>query len=147
MNVMRDSAYLDTSVLAKWYLQEKQTDAVTNYIIGLDRAIISSLTITEMRCLLARRKRMKDFNEAVEQQIYATFLNDIDRGYLSVETFHDEYFTFASHLIATYPQIPLRTLDALHLTLIQRQNITCVATADNVMVIAAQQIGIIVKQF
>ena len=141
------SVYLDTSVLAKWYLHEAETEAVTRYIISLDRAIISSLTMTEMRCLLARRRRVQDFNESIEQQIYATFLNDIDCGHLSVETFHDESFTSASHLIEAYPHIPLRTLDALHLSLVQQKNIGYIATADAVMVKAAQQIGIKVKQF
>lgn len=89
------------------YLNEKNSDAVAAYIISLDRAIISSLTITEMRSLLSRRRQMHDFSEKVEQQLYATFLNDIDRGYLSVEPFLDGHYTFASHLIATLPNIPL----------------------------------------
>lgn len=144
---MNGSAYLDTSVLAKWYLNEDKTEAVTQYIIALDRAIISTLTITEMRCLLARRKRMKDFNAAIEQQIYATFLNDIDRGYLSVESFHDECFIAASHLIEAHPQIPLRTLDALHLSLVQQQNIECIATVDVVMIKAAKKMNLQVQSF
>ncbi|CAN5288526.1 hypothetical protein BH10PSE19_BH10PSE19_05880 [soil metagenome] len=141
---MSDNAYLDTSVLAKWYLQEHNTDIVTAYIISLDRAIISSLTITEMRCLLSRRKRMHDINEKLEQQIYATFLNDIDCGHLSVVPFLDEHFKIAAHLISVLPNIALRTLDALHLSIIQQQNITCLATADEVMEKAAKKLGIIV---
>jgi uncharacterized protein YqfA (UPF0365 family) len=34
--------YLDTSALVKWYLVEANSDQVTDYIIGLDRAIIST---------------------------------------------------------------------------------------------------------
>ena len=144
---MKDNAYLDTSALAKWYLNEDNTDAATTYIISLDRAVISSLTITEMRSLLARRRRMHDFNEKVEQQIYATFLKDIDRGYLSVEPILDEYFIVASHLIATLSNVPLRTLDALHLSIIQQQNIPCLATADEAMIKAGKKMGIAVKIF
>lgn len=144
---MNVSAYLDTSVVAKWYLSEKNTDIATAYIISLDRAIISSLTIAEMRSLLSRRRQMHDFNEKVEQQIYATFLNDIDRGYLSVEPFLDEHFIIASHLIATLPTIPLRTLDALHLSIIQQKNIPTLATADEIMTKAAKKMGISVKIF
>jgi len=144
---MSVNAYLDTSVLAKWYLNEENTDIATAYIRSLDRAIISSLSITEMRSLLSRRRRMHDFSEKIEQQLYATFLNDIDCGYLSVEPLINEHFIVASHLIATLPNIPLRTLDALHLSVIQQQNIECLATADDAMVKAAKQMGITVKSF
>lgn len=66
--------YLDTSVLAKWYLAESNSEQVTDYIVGLDIAVVSTLTKTEMRCLLARRKRMLEINADLEAQIYATFL-------------------------------------------------------------------------
>ena len=69
--------YLDTSVLAKWYLAEANSEQVNDYIIGLDSAVISTLTKTEMRCMLARRKRMQEFGADLVGQIYATFLDDI----------------------------------------------------------------------
>jgi predicted nucleic acid-binding protein len=136
---MSDNVYLDTPGLAKWYLNEAGTQEVTDYIQSIERAVISSLTIIEMRCLLSRRKRMGDFSDRVEHQLYASFLSDIDRGYLSVEQFSDQYFTFASHLIDSIPAIPLRMLDALHLSIIQQQNISCLATADEVMLKAAKK--------
>lgn len=144
---MSNDAYLDTSILAKWYLNEENTDAATEYIQFLDRAVISSLTITEMRSLLAKRRRMRDFNEKIEQQIYATFLNDIDRGHLVVEPFVDDHFVIASHIIATLPKIPLRTLDALHLSVVQQQHIPCLATADEIMAKAVKELGIAVIKF
>lgn len=144
---MSDNVYLDTSVLAKWYLNEAGTPEVTNYIQSVERAIISSLTITEMRCLLSRRKRIGDVSEKIEHQLYATFLNDIDQGYLFVEQFSDQYFTFASHLIDSIPVIPLRTLDALHLSIIQQRNIPILATSDEVMIKAAKKMNIAVKKF
>lgn len=144
---MNGSVYLDTSVLAKWYLNEQGTKQVTDFILSTDRAVISSLTITEMRCLLARRKRMHNFNEKIEHQLYATFLNDIDCGYLAVEIFSDQYFIHASHLIDSLPTIPLRTLDALHLSIIQQKNIPRLATADEAMFKAAKKMNISVKKF
>jgi len=144
---MSEQVYLDTSVLAKWYLNEHNTEAATAYILSVERAIISSLTITEMRSLLSRRRQMHDFTEKVEQQIYAAFLNDIDSKHLSIEPFRDEHFIVASHLIATMPNIPLRTLDALHLSIIQQQNITHLATADTIMEKAAKKMGLVTKFF
>ncbi len=144
---MSDSVYLDTSALAKWYLNEQGTKQVTDFILSADRVVISSLTITEMRCLLARRRRMHDFNEKIEHQLYATFLSDIDCGHLAVEIFSDQYFIHASHLIDSFPTIPLRTLDALHLSIVQQKNISHLATADEVMLKAAKKMNIIVKKF
>ena len=39
-------AYLDTSAVAKWYLNEDGSDAFVAYIDGLDVAVVSSLTRT-----------------------------------------------------------------------------------------------------
>ena len=39
-------AYLDTSALAKWYLNEPNSEAVVAFLQGLDIAVISSLTVT-----------------------------------------------------------------------------------------------------
>ena len=39
-------AYLDTSALAKWYLNEPGSDAFVNFLKALDVAVISSLTRT-----------------------------------------------------------------------------------------------------
>ena len=49
-------AYLDTSALAKWYLNEVGSEAFVGFLQGLDSAVISSLTVTEMRSLLSRRR-------------------------------------------------------------------------------------------
>ncbi|MDM8560842.1 type II toxin-antitoxin system VapC family toxin [Candidatus Parabeggiatoa sp. HSG14] len=49
--------YLDTSALAKWYLNEAHSHEFSNWIQKQEDTHISSLTITEFRCLLARRRR------------------------------------------------------------------------------------------
>ena len=115
---MSDSVYWDTSALAKWYLTEHNTDAVTAYIITLDQAIISSLTMTEMRCLLSKHRRMHHFSEKIERQFYSAFLNDIQCGHLTVEPFLDQHFIMAAQIITDLPKIALRTLDALHLSIL-----------------------------
>jgi uncharacterized protein with PIN domain len=53
-----DRVYLDTSALAKWYLDEPGSEVFAEYLQGVDVAIISRLTHTEMRSLLSRRRRM-----------------------------------------------------------------------------------------
>jgi uncharacterized protein with PIN domain len=75
-------AYLDTSALAKWYLNEVGSEAFVDFLQGLGSAVISSLTVTEMRSLLSRRRRMGDLSVELESLLFAALLSDIDRGWL-----------------------------------------------------------------
>ena len=52
-------AYIDTGALAKWYLPEPGSEDFSNWMVQQEDTCISNLTITEFRCLLARRRRME----------------------------------------------------------------------------------------
>lgn len=139
-----NSVYLDTSALAKWYISESNSEQVSAYIIELDIAFVSTLTKTEMRCLLARRKRMQEFDANVEAQIYATFLDDISQGHLVALKDEDKHFESAANLITMLPDHALRTLDALHLAIAQHHGIERIATADALFAKAAEALGLTV---
>lgn len=121
-------AYLGTSALAKWYLNEPGSKTFVSFLQCLDSAVISSLTVTEML-------------------LFATFLEDIDRGWLQRYPFDDARFGEASNLIARYPEQPLHTLDALHLTLAAQMGLPMLATADTVMAEIANLMGFDVQFF
>ena len=140
-------AYLDTSALAKWYLNEAGSEAFVEFLQGLDSAVISSLSVTEMRSLLSRRRRMGDLSAELESVLFAALLNDIDRGWLQRYPLDDARFAEATNLIARYPEHPLRTLDALHLTVAVDLAVSIVATADGVMADAALSMGLQVVRF
>jgi predicted nucleic acid-binding protein len=140
-------AYLDTSALAKWYLNELGSDDFVSFLHGLDVAVISSLTVTEMRSLLSRRRRMGELPVELETLLFAAFLEDIDRGWLQHYTMDDARFAEATNLIVRYPEHPLRTLDALHLSLAAHAGITMLATADAVMANAATSLDFEVVRF
>lgn len=139
--------YLDTSVLAKWYLAEAHSEQVSDYIIGLDSAVISTLTKTEMRCMLARRKRMQEFGADLVGQIYATFLDDIAQGHLTLLKVEDKHLETATNLISILPDHALRTLDALHLAIAQHHGLQLIATADKLFANAAEAMGFKVDFF
>lgn len=132
-----ESVYIDTSALAKWYLNEKNSDAFATWIQSIDQPIISELTETEMRCLLARRRRMNELDRESETKIFAVFQNDIASGHLSRPKMEKGCFEQATLLIECLPQIPLRTLDALHLAIAQQLRVETIATADTVFAKAA----------
>lgn len=144
---MHDSAYLDTSALAKWYFEEDNSDAVKNYIGQLDTAIISPLVKTEMRCICARRRRMRLITAEVEMQVYSIFENDLELRHLLLYPINESTYDRAIYLLNAHHAHPLRTLDALHLATLQLHNIKQLATADKVLADVAQEMGIEVRFF
>ncbi|NBC14909.1 MAG: PIN domain-containing protein [Gammaproteobacteria bacterium] len=147
MSAETSSAYLDTSALAKWYVNEQGSDAFVGYLKKLDSAVISSLTRAEMRSLFARRRRMGDFDAALETLLFCAFLDDIASGHLLVQPMDDARFDDAVNLIGRYPEHPLRTLDALHLCVARQLGLEALATADATMAEAARAMGFSVARF
>jgi predicted nucleic acid-binding protein len=141
------AAYLDTSALAKWYLNEAGSERFVAYLQGLDSAIISSLTRTEMRALLARRRRMDELDAGLEALLFSALLDDIASGALVLQPVDNAHFDDAATLIARYPEHPLRTLDALHLAVARNLGLDTIATADTVMADAANAMGFTVARF
>jgi predicted nucleic acid-binding protein len=138
---------MDTSALAKWYLNEPFSDSFAAHIHDLDVAVISNLTRVEIRSLLARRRRMGDIDFALEATLYAAFQDDISNGHLQLYPVKESCWDGAANLLTRYPHISLRTLDALHLAIVRHHDIPCLATADCVMASAATEMGISVELF
>lgn len=141
------SAYIDTSALAKWYLPETGSDAFEEWIQQTTEACISSLTITEFRCLLSRRQRMGELTATQVQRVYALFQQDIQEGHLCRFPVSDMQISGAALLIEQLPDIPLRSLDALHLSIAESMGAGILATADQVMIQAAYALSLAVVRF
>lgn len=140
-------SYVDTSALAKWYLNEEQSDRVEEYLQSLPFVGISSLTLVEMRCLLARRRRYAEITREQELRCYALFRQDIEEGHLQVEPLADGHLASALLLLDRLSDHSLRTLDALHLAIIEAAGFEVVATADRIMAGAAEALGVKVQGF
>lgn len=139
--------YVDTSALAKWYLNEDASDEVEAYLRSFPFARISSLTVVEMRCLLARRRRYQELTSRQEAQCFALFQTDVTAGHLKLTPLQDEHTRAAAHLMEILPDHPLRTLDALHLALVRSEGFEALATADRTMAAAAADLGLTVQRF
>jgi predicted nucleic acid-binding protein len=140
-------AYLDTSALAKWYLEESNSNEFVAYLRTLDVAVISSLTVVEMRSLLSRRRRRGEITTEDEAVLFAALLDDLARGWLQRYPMEDSRFDEAANLLTRYPESQLRTLDALHLVQAAHAGARTVATADIVMANAAIKMGFDVARF
>ena len=139
--------YLDTSALAKWYINERGSAEVEKFIIARGPVTVSDLTVVEMRSLLARRKRERHFNSSLEMEIFFTFQEDIRQKIVICHPLPSGLAAAAVHLLHQFSGLSLATLDALHLALAREIGVEIMATADRVMAEAAEAMGLEVVRF
>jgi len=144
---MNTVIYFDTSALAKWYINEPRSDDVEDYIQQHGPVAVSDLTMVEMRCLLARRRRDGSLAEDADIRVWATFNEDVRQKHLTCHPLPDKWAEGAVNLVSMLTTIPLRTLDAVHLLVAREIQADVVATADRVMTAAAQAMGFSVVSF
>jgi len=144
---MNAVVYFDTSALAKWYINESRSDDVEGYIQEHGPVAISDITVVEMRCLFARRRRDGSLSGDTEVRALATFQEDMRQKHLVCHPLPDKWAEGALNLISILTDIPLRTLDAMHLLIAREIQSDVIATADRVMTAAAQAMGFSVVSF
>ncbi len=141
------SVYLDTSALLKRYLPERNSDTFEAYFRDIESALISRLTLVELRSALARKRREGRFDASKEAEVLIEISTDIQDGLLTVSPASDIHFIAAFHMMGRLAALPLRTLDALHLATAQTLETDTLATADDTMRRAAQALGLTVVYF
>jgi hypothetical protein len=139
--------YVDTSALAKWYLNEAGSDDFAAWIVEQTEPWISSLTTLEMRCLLARRRRAGEISVEIEDRSFSAFEDDVANGHLFLHPVDDDALRAGLILIGHLDPLPLRTLDALHLALARQLAAPRLATADARMADAGAALGLEVIRF
>lgn len=137
--------YADTSALVKRYLDEPFS-ADFEALLEQGPMAIGRLSIVEMRCALARRRRNREIDAVCENRVNGELAADIQDGALWVSGFDDEHFTAAYHLIGRLAHIPLRTLDALHLAVAEKIAAAGFATGDKSQADAAEALGFTVHR-
>jgi uncharacterized protein len=139
--------YVDTSALVKRYIQEPGSDAFDAFFLSQAPLGISRLTVIEMRCALARRRRAHQVSTELETQVLEAFRLDMQDGALVVASFNDDDLSLAYHLMDEVGAVPLRTLDALHLAVARHVAAPGFATADKNQAEAARQLGFDLHSF
>ncbi len=144
---MTQSAYVDTSAFAKWYLNEARSDDVEAFIRARRSVAVSRLTALELRCLLARRRRNREIDGRIERRVLEAFESDVRQGFVAVHPLEDRHALAAVGILTRLARHPLRTLDALHLAIALDVDARVLATADAVMAAAAKALGMTVESF
>lgn len=65
--------YVDTSALAKLYLNERGSEQFEAFLLRQERAVISRLTALEFRCVLARRRRAQELSPRLKRMCSGSF--------------------------------------------------------------------------
>jgi predicted nucleic acid-binding protein len=144
---VKEPIYLDTSALAKWYLNEARSDDFAAFVVAEPRPIVSRLTAVEIRSLLERRRRTHQITTAIVRKVVAAFERDVRDGHLEMHALEDAHAILASELLHRLAPHPLRTLDALHLAVAISLELGRIATADRVLAAAAASLGLEVERF
>ena len=144
---MDERVYFDTSALAKWYLDEFGSDEVEAYLQSRSTVAISTLTLVEMRSLLARRRREGILGTEQEGKVLAAFEEDVHRRHLIRHPVDDQSVEGAARILSLLRESGLKTLDALHLSIARDVGSRILATADRVMADAARDLDMEVAWF
>ena len=131
------SAYVDTSVLGAYYCPEALSSAVEDALRRIEAPVISILSELEFCSLIAKKRRLKELNALQARRILDLFGNHVSEGFYRRMSLTGEHYLKARQLIGA-TQIPLHTLDALHLAAALAEELPLL-TADKGLAAAAKR--------
>lgn len=141
------TVYVDTSALVKRYVHEFTSEPFDAFVSACAEPLhITPLTITEFHSMLMRRLRMGDLDAAYFEQSRRTFAADMQSQLWTWSPFPASAFGDASRLIQEL-DVPLATLDALHLAAARSFGCNAFATADLRLARAATLCGMAIHDF
>lgn len=137
--------YIDTSALAKLYLNEPEAAFCRTAADG-HCLFTSSLALAEFQSTLFRHERERKLTATEGTLVWRRFRQDIDEGRLYLTPLTDLTVHQAADVMwQLHPEIPIRTLDAIHLATC-RSNLAIDAdgllTTDKRFASAARKMGI-----
>lgn len=132
--------YVDTSTLFAFYIAEERSPIAEQIIAETEFIYVSALTDVEFFSALKKRNRIGQISAEDVQQthsLYKSHRNDHFYEYLHIE---DADFKTAELLLKN-TSTPLRTLDAIHLSLAENHQLS-LFTFDKVLLDAASEFNI-----
>ncbi|MBW1961580.1 MAG: type II toxin-antitoxin system VapC family toxin [Deltaproteobacteria bacterium] len=132
--------YIDTSVLVAYYCPEPMSETVERFLKGIEGPTISSLTEVELVSAIARKIREKELSVGDGNRIINQYLLHRKDAILLLIAITDAHFQAAFKMLSRFSP-PLKTLDALHLS-VAMVNDLVIVTADRRLKNAAKHLGI-----
>jgi uncharacterized protein len=137
-----EPVYLDASALVKLLVPEPESDDLNQALAGLTAVVISDLAVTELTSALARRVREKTLGRDVARRLHreAAGLRTVSVRAELTPPIHRR----AERLMLSL-DVPLRTLDALHLASAVEAKAATLVTFDPRLREAAVSLGMAVS--
>lgn len=133
--------YLDTSVLVKRYVAEPDSDEVDDVVVGFT-LVSSELAVAELWSALLAKERAGAIDSHVRETAWGAFLSDVDEGVLRLIPLDGLVIREANAvMLRVHPEVPLRTLDAVHLASFAAVITGPLFTRDKRMLAAARLLG------
>lgn len=109
-------SYFDSAFIAKFYLDEPQSDAVRKLAEDLGRVHCAVFGRLEVAAVFHRKWREGEFSERAFREVSDQFADDCAAGLWTWLPLTDELIAGAAAAIRTLPkEVFLRSADALHL--------------------------------
>ena len=135
--------YLDAAYIAKFYVNERDSDAVRDLIRAADSLLSSAWSLGEVMCAFHRHMREGSLTAAHYHELARAFLKHVDDGVWTLIPVGDALLKRMSALIsAAPPEIYLRAGDAVHLATAREVGEREIWTNDRHMLAAAGHFGI-----
>ncbi len=119
--------YIDTSCLVAFYVPEESTQRVDNLIRKSDRLFISDVTKVEFLSALNKKAGMSLFSQNDIRIVFSKFEEHLTGGFFTQININADHFKFATEILLQ-TNTALRTLDAIHLGIVQKERITIVSS-------------------
>jgi len=115
--------YIDTSVLVAYYCPERLSEKAEEFLMGVVRPAISSLTEVELFSAVSGKARRKEINLKDAGRVIAKFLAHMDADNYTYIPVEGNHYRLARDWIGMF-RMELRTLDAIHLAVASSQGLT-----------------------
>lgn len=130
--------YLDTSVFVKLYTRESDSEECERLAAG-HKIVSSELLYTELWSALLAKERAGVLAPAARQQVWELFEYHLLDDVVELIELNGHVLREAAEMMArVHPQVPLRTLDAIHLATYAGLDAGPLFTADRRMLEAAR---------
>jgi len=132
--------YIDTSVLVAYYCPEPISEAVERFLRRVERPAISSLTEVELVSAIARKVRDRELKKEDGNRILNQYKLHRQDAILKWIVLGEIHFQTAFSILSGF-SLPLKALDALHLSVAMAADLIIVS-ADGQLLKAAKILGI-----
>jgi predicted nucleic acid-binding protein len=135
--------YLDSAYVAKFYVNEPDSQRVRAVILAAGSRVTSSISLVEMACVMHRHMREGVLEASQVRTMLSRFFEHVESGFWILFPVTESLLRRANHLVSTAPAATfLRAGDAIHLTSAFEAGENEIWASDRHMLAAALHFGL-----